>query len=113
MSSQARSNGSRSVPENAHGTVSGPPELDEFRLPLLRDVVVAMVDVDRVANATMEFHVEELTFDLPVELDPWYEGGLVTSLGASPPTQIVSTTVMPVFHRLRVTLAEEESTGGI
>lgn len=88
-------------------------ELDEFRLPLLRDVVVAMVDVDRVGDDLMEFHVEELTFDLPVELDPWYEGDVVSSLGASPPTQIVATTVMPVFHRLRVTLAEEGIDGGL
>lgn len=86
---------------------------DEFRLPLLRDVVVAMVDVDRVADDSMEFHVEELTFDLPVELDPWYDGDLVSSLGASPPTQIVSTTVMPVFHRLRVTLTEGEISRGL
>lgn len=100
------------MPESEWGAGSAQQKLDEFRLPLLRDFVVAMVDVDRVANASMEFHVEELTFDLPVELDPWYEGDLVNSLGASPPTQIVSTTVMPVFHRLRVTLAEEESQGG-
>ena len=81
---------------------------DEFRLPLLRDFVTAMADVDRVGDEVSELHVEELTFDLPVELDPWYEDEVVSAVGASPPTQIVATTVMPVFHRLRVTLAEGE-----
>ena len=100
------------MPERAGDVVTVTPDLDEFRLPLLRDLVVAMVDVDRVADDSMEFHVEELTFDLPVELDPWHDGDVVSSLGASPPTQIVSTTVMPVFHRLRVTLAEGEVSSG-
>ena len=81
---------------------------DEFRLPLLSDFVTAMVDIDRVGDVVSEMHVDELTFDLPVELDPWYEGEAVSALGASPPTQIVATTVMPVFHRLRVTLGEGE-----
>lgn len=79
-----------------------------WALPLLRDVVVAMVDIDRVQDATQDMHIDELTFDLPVELEPTVAEGLVTTLGASPPTQIIATTVMPVFHRLRVTLAEGE-----
>jgi hypothetical protein len=84
------------------------PEQDVWSLPLLRDVVVAMVDIDRVQDASQEMHIDELTFDLPVELDPVVADGLVSALGASPPTQIVETSVMPVFHRLRVTLAEGE-----
>ena len=84
------------------------PEQDRWTLPLLRDVVVAMVDIDRVQDAGQDMHIDELTFDLPVELEPTVVDGLVSTLGASPPTQIVATTVMPVFHRLRVTLAEGE-----
>ena len=77
-----------------------------WSLPLLRDVVVAMVDIDRVQDASQEMHIDELTFDLPVELDPVVTDGQVNALGASPPTQIVETSTMPVFHHLRVTLAE-------
>jgi len=53
--------------------------------------------------------VTELALDLPVELDVWplAEGGV--HLGASTPTQIVATTVMPVLHRLvlRVTASDD------
>jgi hypothetical protein len=85
------------------------PEQDVWTLPLLREIVVAMVDIDRVQDAGQDMHIDALTFDLPVELEPTIVEGVVTSLGASPPTQIVATTVMPVFHRLRVTLAEGEA----
>ena len=84
------------------------PDQDMWSLPLLRDVVVAMVDIDRVQDASQDMHIDALTFDLPVELDPIVADGVVNALGTSPPTQIVETSVMPVFHRLRVTLAEGE-----
>jgi hypothetical protein len=81
---------------------------DETRpsLPPLAETVLAMVDVDGIGDAAQEMHVSELTFDLPVEIAASADAGLVTALGLAPPTQIVATTVMPVFHRLRVTFAE-------
>ena len=52
-------------------------------------------------------HVEEIKVDLPIELDAAaYEDGRV-ELVSAPPTQHVETTFMPVFHRLRLTVAPD------
>jgi hypothetical protein len=75
-------------------------------LPPLAETVLAMVDVDGIGNAAQEMHVSELTFDLPVEIEASADAGSVIALGLAPPTQIIATTVMPVFHRLRVTFVE-------
>ena len=55
--------------------------------------------------------VSEVAFDLPIELDIRVDEGGVRELGISPPTQIVETTVMPVFHRLTVRIGSEENRG--
>lgn len=51
--------------------------------------------------------LDELAVDVPLELSVTARGGQVTSLSGSSPTQIVSTSVMPVFHRLVVRIAAE------
>ncbi|NIJ21102.1 hypothetical protein FHS95_002805 [Sphingomonas naasensis] len=49
--------------------------------------------------------LERITVDMPIECDLLSGGGAVLALGASPPTQRIETSLLPVFHRLRVTLA--------
>ena len=57
----------------------------------------------------------EIAIATPVELDVLAGGEQVLALGASPPTQSIETSVLPVFHQLRVTLVcdepEEEEAG--
>ena len=53
--------------------------------------------------------MSSIELDLPLELDVESDdaAGLVHAVRASPPTQHVRTTVMPVFHRLRVRVVAE------
>lgn len=48
--------------------------------------------------------VERLALDMPIELQTLRDDGNRLSLGTSPPTQWIETTVEPVLHRLRITL---------
>jgi hypothetical protein len=73
------------------------------RLPRLSDFVGGMV------SGALERHggtvaVEQLAFDLPVELDLVPGDGDAMALGAAPPTQWVETSVMPVFQRMRLVI---------
>ena len=45
--------------------------------------------------------VSEIKVDLPIELNVLQEQG-VWQLDAAPPTQKIETTVMPVWHRVRL-----------
>ncbi len=78
------------------------------RLPRLAEFLgelasAASVDADSPFEETTQ--VSEIKVDLPIELNLFQERG-GWQLDASPPTQKVETTVMPVWHRvkLRVTL---------
>lgn len=61
--------------------------------------------VDPVTGYAMT--VEEMKLDLPIELKVAVAGDRVTHVKASPPTQLFETTVMPVFHRLRLRVVRE------
>jgi hypothetical protein len=50
--------------------------------------------------------VSEIKLDLPFELDLLQEQG-AWQLDAAPPTQKIETTVMPVWHRLRLRVSLE------
>ncbi|EWY41500.1 hypothetical protein N825_27685 [Skermanella stibiiresistens SB22] len=55
-------------------------------------------------EAGVAMSIDRMTIDLPVELEVRVgEDGRV-ALGSEPPTQYTDTSVMPVFHRLRITL---------
>ena len=56
-------------------------------------------------------HVSALTITMPVELDVLALGNQVVALGAAPPTQHIATTVLPVFHDLRLTLMADATEG--
>lgn len=51
--------------------------------------------------------IERLTVEMPIEIDLLAGGDAVLACGASPPTQRIETSILPIFHRLRVTLAAE------
>lgn len=48
--------------------------------------------------------VSEIKVDLPIELDLVEEQG-AWQLDAAPPTQLMETSVMPVLHRVRMTVS--------
>lgn len=89
--------------------ITAPRLINPFdRLPRLAEFLdhlasAASVEPDSPGEETS--HVSEIKVDLPIELNLLQERG-VWQLDASPPTQKVETTVMPVWHRLklRVTL---------
>ena len=79
------------------------PTSHDGTLPSLGSMLAALVeDADLPGLVGLTIGV-----DLPVELDVWSEQEAVTGIGAAPPTQIVETTIMPVFHRLSVEVVWE------
>lgn len=56
------------------------------------------------ADAGVSLAVDGMTIDLPVELEVLVDGDGRVRLGGEPPTQFTATSVMPVFHRMRITL---------
>jgi hypothetical protein len=86
-----------------------PHEIDPAdRLPSLADFLgelAGAVSVDDVDVAEQEaVYVSEIKLDLPFELNLLEELG-AWQLDAAPPTQKIETTVMPVWHRVRLTVA--------
>lgn len=78
--------------------------LESDRLPSLADFLselasAASVDADSAGEETI--WVSEIKVDLPIELNVLQEQG-VWQLDAAPPTQKIETTVMPVWHRVRL-----------
>lgn len=71
-------------------------------LPPLGAFVGELMDVIDPADPA---GLARITVDMPIECDLLTGGEAVLAFGASPPTQRIETSLLPVFHRLRVTLA--------
>lgn len=52
----------------------------------------------------MAMFIEQLKLNLPIELQPQRDEGNRFTVGTSPPTQWIETSVQPVLHQLRITL---------
>ncbi len=84
------------------------------RLPALADFIAEL------AGAALEdppgdggaCTASEIAFDLPFELDLLEEQG-VWQLDAAPPTQKLETTLMPVWHRVRIRVSLDDGRSGI
>jgi hypothetical protein len=66
---------------------------------------LSVLDADDGPDGEGAATVERIIVGFPTELDVWTGAGRVIALGSSPPTQYTETTVMPVFHHLRLTLS--------
>ena len=64
----------------------------------LADAGAEVADTD----AGLAFAVEEMKLDLPFEMDVHVDAEGQVLLAGAPPTQHIETSVMPVFHRLKV-----------
>lgn len=94
---------------------------DDDALPPLAEVVTSLVpvfdqeDEAEVADwpasiAALPLRLEQIELAFPLELEAPTAGGRIVSLGASPPTQYTETTIMPVFHHLRLTIGVDDGT---
>jgi len=81
------------------------PALD--RLDPLPPLGRFVADLLALEPADGSMQMTAITVAMPVELDVLSGGGRVLALGASPPTQAIETSVLPVFHQLRVTLVAD------
>lgn len=99
--------GPRDGPPPGTVRVPGTPSLEAFIPERLQagEMVSAFMDVLQIAEeeaAGAEARIQELAVQLPIELELEVEGGRVSGIRASPPTQRTETTVMPVLHGLRL-----------
>jgi hypothetical protein len=71
-------------------------------LPELMELVLALVDGAMAETPEGEgVVVESMTFDMPVELHVRTESGTLNVVAATP-TQKIETSVLPVWHRMRI-----------
>ncbi|BAY95257.1 MULTISPECIES: hypothetical protein [unclassified Tolypothrix] len=52
--------------------------------------------------------IAQLTVDMPIELKVTVNNDGTVNLKASPPTQMVKTSVMPVFHQMQLRIVRED-----
>lgn len=52
--------------------------------------------------------IEQLTVDMPIELKVTVNPDGTIQVKGSPPTQLVNTTVMPVWHQMRLRIVRED-----
>ncbi|MBH5322456.1 hypothetical protein [Aurantiacibacter sediminis] len=92
--------------------MSGPASrLEEDLFPSARDVMASWGDALSEGGRLDAMAVSEASFDLPVEFQLIDRDGHM-ELRASSPTQKTHTTILPVWHRLRLTVvAEREEVG--
>lgn len=90
---------------------SGVPAVGSHRLPTLGSLISELAGAASVIpeSAGEVLLVREIALDLPVEIELADENG-EWRIEAAPPTQLIETTVLPVWHRvqLRVSLDDGE-----
>lgn len=91
--------------------IERPPIDEEDRFPglaeMLEDFLSPQLElaVDPLApDQQYGLFVERLSLELPLEMQTLRDAGNRLTLGTSPPTQWIETSVQPVLHRLRLTL---------
>jgi hypothetical protein len=88
---------------------------EEDRFPglaeLLEDFLTPQLELDAdpmQPDRQYGLFVERLALDLPLEFQTLRDSDNRLTLGTSPPTQWIETSVQPVLHRLRVTLERDD-----
>lgn len=86
------------------------PRLSDFLLGLV-EPANGDAQTSTLMGEQQSMYVEQLSVDLPFELSLNETETGELELLASPPSQTTSTTVMPVFHRVKVTISLDEPSG--
>jgi hypothetical protein len=73
--------------------------------PVADLVLECAAAADRTAGSV---RLQRLVVETPVELQESRDGAGLLTVGIAPPRQALETTVMPVLHRLRITVVTEE-----
>ena len=60
----------------------------------------------RIQDEVQGLSVTEMTLDLPIELSVEQSGDRL-ELRSGPPTQRTATSILPVFHRLKVRISQD------
>ncbi len=79
---------------------------DLFRRPFA-ELLTALTNLDLEVGseeAGVRFSVDRLQLETPIEVTQQADPSDTLSVRASPPTQSIATSVMPTFHRLRLTI---------
>jgi hypothetical protein len=86
------------------------PVLESDLLPPVAEIVGAFAAVAEEMESEHDSAavMDKVTVMLPVEFEFWRRDAAL-ELRASPPTQKISTTILPVWHRIAVTVALEET----
>ncbi len=74
------------------------------------DNLVAFADIPGVfedPHHIQRLRVRRIEVETPIELDLRSSNGDVSALGSAPPLYRLETTIMPVFHTLRLTLVPD------
>ncbi|MBE7383758.1 MAG: hypothetical protein F6J95_020370 [Leptolyngbya sp. SIO1E4] len=94
------------------GAAATPPAWDEDDPLLPFDQLVShLADYDKqlVDPATGQaLTVEQLQVDMPIELRVTVEDDGSVSLNGAPPTQRTETTILPVFHQMKLRIVRED-----
>ena len=102
MASPTGNDAAMAAPVDARWDAALPP------FAALVDALGALdLDEPEIEQAAEAIRIDRITVDFPIELEVTVAGNTVARVGASPPTQRTETTVMPVFHQLRMTLERE------
>lgn len=82
----------------------------DFALPDLGDFVAGLVELEEpdVPEGAVVPTVESITIELPIELTLESAAGGELKTRCGPPTQYTSTSVMPVFHQLRMRIVPHD-----
>jgi hypothetical protein len=59
-------------------------------------------------NTGFAMTIEQLTVGMPIELKVTVNNDGTVNLKGSPPTQLVKTTVMPIFHQIQIRIVRED-----
>jgi hypothetical protein len=65
---------------------------------------IGQVDDPDVGQA---YTIEQMTFDLPIELRVEMDDSGAIRLKVAPPTQQIETSVMPIFHQINLSVVKE------
>jgi hypothetical protein len=90
------------------------PVPDDWSLPPIASLVAALADIDEAAAVLSDdtITIEELSVASPIELEVVIEDDGALRLTGSTPTQWTETTVLPVFHAIRLTIARSDGGQG-